>query len=247
MNKWDLFAHFKKCLLQEAIEEINVRQHIPVSVNELVLTSPGQGILLGSEPGHILAVNYAFHFKDGMVNWQYNDGPETYSFASAACFRKGKTADIEYALGKLSDFDSHSQWMQRFAQRILESYPEIIPTKEADIQITRPDLIDIVSEFYSKLPVSSDLLDPLRMALASVCPLRAPNYYAIACALHHNNESVDLLHLSYDELKKMILNLPNFTGTEDEIDDRVLSGAINIWIDVRSDGFDHDDDWDAYA
>ncbi len=247
MNKWGLFEHFKKCLLREAIEEISVRQRVPVTLIELVLTSPLEGILLGAEPGHILAVNYAVRMKDGVVNWQFNDGAEMYSFALHSCFRKGDAEDIENILRELSDFDSHSSWMQRFAKRILESHPEIIPTREADIQITRQDLIDIVSEFYSRLPASGELLDPLRIALASVCPLNAANYYAVACALYHCHGPVDLLHLSDEELKKMILKLPNFTGAEEDIDDKLLTGAINIWIDVRSDGFEHDDDWDAYA
>ncbi len=61
------------------------------------------------------------------------------------------------------------------------------------------------------------------------------NYPEIAEALAKQHSGVDFINIKEEEIRKLVLKLPDFEGAEYPEDSDVLDAILTVWIDIDSD------------
>lgn len=57
--------------------------------------------------------------------------------------------------------------------------------------------------------------------------------YDIAIALDEHHDSVDILSLRFTDLRRYILDLPDFSGKPEQCNEKILEAIQMAWLDER--------------
>ena len=116
---------------------------------------------------------------------------------------------------------------------IINRIDNIIFPESPGLNLRLSDIGFLIDEYYSShIRIDEDIEHTVYTLICKKTPLCWQNYEALAYCLNSEYPNTDLIEIKDEEVIEMVTKLPNFTQSEVEPPEDIVSAILTIWIEI---------------